>query len=292
MASKQQETTKPADEASKNAADAAGANVAQSQTAGEISAPVAGATTAEAAARKRKKPGKSPRRGKKLKNHLRNVRAKLQREGAMPLRKAVATLKSLKRSKMDETVEIHMHLGVDATQSDQLVRGSVSLPHGVGRAVRVVVFCQADNVAKAKAAGADFAGGDDLIEKIQKENWLDFDVALATQDMMGKVSRLGKVLGPRGLMPTPKAGTVLSATQDIAQAVQEFKAGKVEYRTDKTGNVHARVGKMSFEEDKLVENIQVFIDQIKSAKPSGVRGQYILSAWLSATQSPGIQITV
>jgi large subunit ribosomal protein L1 len=292
MASKQQETTKPADEASKNAADAAGANVAQSQTAGEISAPVAGATTAEAAARKRKKPGKSPRRGKKLKNHLRNVRAKLQREGAMPLRKAVATLKSLKRSKMDETVEIHMHLGVDATQSDQLVRGSVSLPHGVGRAVRVVVFCQADNVAKAKAAGADFAGGDDLIEKIQKENWLDFDVALATQDMMGKVSRLGKVLGPRGLMPTPKAGTVLSATQDVAEAVREFKAGKVEYRTDKTGNVHARVGKMSFEDDKLVENIQVFIDQIKSAKPSGVRGQYILSAWLSATQSPGIQITV
>ena len=292
MASKQQETTKPADEASKNAADAAGANVAQSQTAGEISAPVAGTTTAEAAARKRKKPGKSPRRGKKLKNHLRNVRAKLQREGAMPLRKAVATLKSLKRSKMDETVEIHMHLGVDATQSDQLVRGSVSLPHGVGRAVRVVVFCQADNVAKAKAAGADFAGGDDLIEKIQKENWLDFDVALATQDMMGKVSRLGKVLGPRGLMPTPKAGTVLSATQDVAEAVREFKAGKVEYRTDKTGNVHARVGKMSFEDDKLVENIQVFIDQIKSAKPSGVRGQYILSAWLSATQSPGIQITV
>jgi len=292
MASKQQETTKPADEASKNAADAAGANVAPSQTAGEISAPVAGTTTAEAAARKRKKPGKSPRRGKKLKNHLRNVRAKLQREGAMPLRKAVATLKSLKRSKMDETVEIHMHLGVDATQSDQLVRGSVSLPHGVGRAVRVVVFCQADNVAKAKAAGADYAGGDDLIEKIQKENWLDFDVALATQDMMGKVSRLGKVLGPRGLMPTPKAGTVLSATQDVAEAVREFKAGKVEYRTDKTGNVHARVGKMSFEDDKLVENIQVFIDQIKSAKPSGVRGQYILSAWLSATQSPGIQITV
>ncbi|MCX7699719.1 MAG: 50S ribosomal protein L1 [Gemmataceae bacterium] len=210
----------------------------------------------------------------------------------MPLRKAVATLKSLKRSKMDETVEIHMHLGIDATQSDQLVRGSVSLPHGIGKSVRVVVFCQADNVAKAKAAGADYAGGDDLIEKIQKENWLDFDVALATQDMMGKVSRLGKVLGPRGLMPTPKAGTVLSATQDVGQAVREFKAGKVEYRTDKTGNVHARVGKMSFDEDKLVENIQTFIDQIKASKPSGVRGQYVLSAWVSATQSPGIQITV
>jgi large subunit ribosomal protein L1 len=210
----------------------------------------------------------------------------------MTLAKAIATLKSLKRSKMDETVEIHVHLGVDTTQSDQLVRGAVSLPHGIGKSVRVVVFCQADNIAKAKAAGADHAGGDDLIEKIQKENWLDFDVALATQDMMGKVSRLGKVLGPRGLMPTPKAGTVLPATQDVGQAVREFKAGKVEYRTDKTGNVHARVGKMSFDNEKLVENIQVFIDQIKASKPSGIRGQYILSAFVSATQSPGIQITV
>lgn len=273
-ASKVAESATPASEAAPSSAQ------------GEASAAV------ETAPRRRKKPGKAPRRGKKLKNHLKNIRAKLRREGAMPLRKAVATLKSLKRSKMDETVEIHMHLGIDATQSDQLVRGSVSLPHGIGKSVRVVVFCQADNVAKAKAAGADYAGGDDLIEKIQKENWLDFDVALATQDMMGKVSRLGKVLGPRGLMPTPKAGTVLSATQDVGQAVREFKAGKVEYRTDKTGNVHARVGKMSFDEDKLVENIQTFIDQIKASKPSGVRGQYVLSAWVSATQSPGIQITV
>jgi large subunit ribosomal protein L1 len=256
-------------------------------------APVsAAAPPADGTKKKKKKPGTAPYRGKKLRNHLKNVQQKLQKDGAMPLKKAVATLKSLKRSKMDETVEIHMHLGVDATQSDQLVRGNVSLPNGIGKSVRLVVFCQSDNVAKAKTAGADFAGGDELIEKIQKENWLDFDVALATQDMMGKVSRLGKVLGPRGLMPTPKGGTVVAASQDVGAAVKEFKAGKVEYRTDKTGNVHARVGKMSFEEDKLVENIQVFIDVVKAAKPSGVKGNYLLSTFISATQSPGIQVSV
>lgn len=252
----------------------------------------AAAPSDEAKPKVKKKPGMAPPRGKKLKNHLKNITQKLRKEGPMPLKKAVATLKSMKRSKMDETVEIHMHLGIDPTQSDQLVRGSVSLPHGIGKSVRVVVFCQADNIAKAKAAGADFAGGDDLIEKIQKENWLDFDVALATQDMMGKVSRLGKVLGPRGLMPTPKGGTVLAASQDVGTAVKEFKAGKVEYRTDKSGNVHARVGKMSFDEEKLAENIQVFIDQIRAAKPAGVKGHYILSTWVSATQSPGIQVSI
>jgi large subunit ribosomal protein L1 len=255
-------------------------------------APAATASApADGAKKKKKKPGNAPSRGKKLKNHLNNIQQKLQKEGSMPLKKAVSTLKSFKRSKMDETVEIHMHLGVDATQADQLVRGTVSLPNGIGKTVRVVVFCQADNIGKAKAAGADFAGGDDLIEKIQKENWLDFDVALATQDLMGKVSRLGKVLGPRGLMPTPKGGTVVAASQDVGAAVKEFKAGKVEYRTDKTGNVHARVGKMSFEEDKLVENIQMFIDQVKAAKPAGVKGNYLLSTFISATQSPGIQVS-
>ena len=153
-------------------------------------------------------------------------------------------------------------------------------------------FLAAGGAAAPEAAGADFAGGDDLIEKIQKENWLDFDLALATQDMMGKVSRLGKVLGPRGLMPTPKAGTVVSMTQDVGAVVKEFKAGKVEYRTDKSGNVHARVGKMSFDEAKLVENIQTFIDQIRNAKPSGVKGHYILSTTISATMSPGIQVAL
>ena len=246
----------------------------------------------QAAGKKKKKPGTAPTRGKKLKNHLKNVQQKLLKEGAQPLKKAVATLKSLKRSKMDETVEIHMHLGVDATQSDQLVRGSVSLPHGIGKQVRVLVFCQADNVAKAKAAGADFAGGDELIDKINKENWTDFDIALATQDMMGKVSRLGKVLGPRGLMPTPKAGTVVAMTQDIGGVVKEFKAGKVEYRTDKSGGVHARVGKMSFEEANLIENIQTFIDTVRAAKPATVKGNFILSTSISATQSPGVPVAL
>src|SRR5262245_42181291 len=253
----------------------------------------AGAPSAPAETRKKKRaPGKAPPLGKKLKNHLKNIDKKLRTDGPQPLAKAVATLKALKRAKFDETVEIHMHLGVDASQADQLVRGSVSLPNGIGKTVRVVVFTQADNVAKAKAAGADFAGGDDLIEKIQKENWLDFDLALATQDMMGKVSRLGKVLGPRGLMPTPKAGTVVSMSQDLGGVVKEFKAGKVEYRTDKSGNVHARVGKMSFDEGKLVENIQTFIDQIRNAKPTGVKGHYILSTTISATMSPGIQVAL
>ncbi|MFL5342028.1 MAG: 50S ribosomal protein L1 [Gemmataceae bacterium] len=223
---------------------------------------------------------------------MRNVQQKIQKEGPQPLKKAITTLKSLKRSKFDETVEIHMHLGIDAAQSDQMVRGSVTLPNGIGKSVRVLVFCQADNVAKAKGAGADFAGSTDMIEKIQKENWLDFDVALATQDLMGQVSRLGKVLGPRGLMPTPKAGTVIPLNGDVAAAVKEFKAGKVEYRSDKSGNVHAGVGKISFEEDKLVENITAFIDQIRAVKPTGVKGHYILSTTISATMSPGIRVAL
>jgi large subunit ribosomal protein L1 len=284
---KPEKKKKPANEAPANAAPA-GVAVAESKA-----EPAAVQSSGQGATgKKKKKPGTSPRRGKKLKNHLKNIQQKLLSEGAQPLRKAVSTLKSLKRSKMDETVEIHIHLGVDATQSDQLIRGSVSLPHGIGKQVRVLVFCQADNVAKAKAAGADHAGGDELIEKINKENWTDFDIALATQDMMGKVSRLGKVLGPRGLMPTPKAGTVVSTNQDIGAVVKEFKAGKVEYRTDKSGGVHARVGKMSFEEVKLVENIQLFIDTVRAARPATVKGNFILSTSISATQSPGVPVAL
>ena len=166
------------------------------------------------------------------------------------------------------------------------------LPFGLGKVKRVVVFCQGDNVGKAKEAGADFAGGDDLIEKIQKEGWLDFDVALATQDMMGKVSRLGKTLGPRGLMPTPKAGTVLTAGQDVVQAVKEQKAGKVEYRTDKGGNVHAGLGKISFDDEKLAANITAFVDAIKAAKPTGVKGHYVKSITVGATMTPGIPVTM
>ena len=187
--------------------------------------------------------------------------------------------------------EIHMALGIDTTQSEQMIRGSVSLPHGIGKSVRLVVFCQGENVGKATAAGADLAGSDDVIKKIQG-GWLDFDVALATQDMMGVVSRLGKVLGPRGLMPTPKAGTVVPAGADVTAAVKEFKAGKVEYRADKGGNVHAGIGKLSFEEDKLVANATTFVDQIRSVKPSGVKGNYVKSITLSATMSPGILVTI
>jgi large subunit ribosomal protein L1 len=251
----------------------------------------AAAPAGEPTKKKGKAPGKAPRRGKKLRNQLKNVKQKLAKESPAPLKRAVALLKQVKRARFDETVEVHMALGVDTTQSDQMIRGSVSLPHGLGKVKRVVVFCQGDNVAKAQAAGADFAGGDDLIEKIQKGGWLEFDVALATQDMMGKVSRLGKVLGPRGLMPTPKAGTVVTANQDVAQAVREQKAGKVEYRTDKGGNVHAGVGKMSFDDDKLVDNITAFMDQIKAVKPAGVKGHYVKSVTVSGTMTPGVGVT-
>src|SRR5262245_58690413 len=256
-------------------------------------APTPAATAAPAGTPgQKKKPGRGAPRGKKLRNHLKNQQQKLEKEGPAPLKKAISLLKSMKRAKFDETVEIHMALGIDTTQSDQLVRGSVSLPHGIGKSVRIAVFTQADNVAKAKEAGADFAGAQDLIDKVQKENFLDFDVALATQDMMGQVSRLGKVLGPRGLMPTPKAGTVIPAGGDVAKAVHEFKAGKVEYRADKGGNVHAGVGKISFDENKLPENVTVFIDQVRAAKPAGVKGHYIKSVTLSATMSPGIPLQV
>src|SRR5262245_24309302 len=243
-------------------------------------APAEGGTataTAEGEGTKKKKKaaGVPPRRGKKLRNHLKNQAQRLAKEGTVPVRKAIQTLKSMKRAKFDETVEIHMKLGIDTKQADQAVRGTVPLPHGIGKTVRIVVFAQGDDVAKAKAAGADHAGGPELIQKIQQESWLDFDVALAAQAMMGQVSRLGKVLGPRGLMPTPKAGTVIPANGDVAAAVKEFKAGKVEYRADAGGNVHAGVGKLSFEEDKLADNIQAFVDQVRHAKPAGVRGNVI-----------------
>ena len=269
----------------------------QPAAAGAVAAPEAFAapkvptpTAAGDMGRKKKRAGVSPRRGKKLRNHLKNLKQKLAKEGVVPVKRGVQLLKQTKRAKFDETVEIHMSLGIDSTQSDQLVRGTVPLPHGVGKKVRVVVFCQGDNVAKAKEAGAEFAGSDDLMEKIQKQNWLDFDVALATQDLMGKVSRLGKVLGPRGLMPTPKAGTVI--TGDVAQAVKDFKAGKVEYRTDKSGNVHAGVGKLSFDEEKIVDNIHSFIEAIRAAKPAGVKGHYIRSITIGSTMSPGIPVSI
>ncbi len=257
-----------------------------------IPTPAAAAAPTGPTKKKGQQPGHPPHRGKKLLNRIKNEHQKIAKAGVAPLKQAIALLKQIKRAKFDETVEIHMSLGIDTTQSDQMIRGSVPLPHGLGKVKRVAVFCQGDNVAKAKEAGADFAGGDELVEKVQKENWLDFDVALATQDMMGKVSRLGKVLGPRGLMPTPKAGTVVTAGQDVAQAVREQKAGKVEYRSDKGGNVHAGVGKISFDDDKLAANIMAFVEQVRAAKPSGVKGNYVKSITLAATMTPGIPVTV
>jgi large subunit ribosomal protein L1 len=266
------------------------------ETAPAAKAPKAPKATAAPAAdgtpkKKGKKPGIAPPRGKKLRNQLATFRERIAKESPANLKKAISLLKQIKRAKFDETVEIHISLGIDATQSDQMIRGSVALPHGVGKSVRVLIFCQGDNVAKAKEAGADFAGSDDLVKQIQG-GWLEFDVALATQDMMGVVSRLGKVLGPRGLMPTPKAGTVVSAGGDIAAAVREFKAGKVEYRTDKGGNVHAGVGKMSFDDDKLAANVTVFVEQVRHVKPAGVKGNYINSITLAGTMTPGIAVSM
>jgi large subunit ribosomal protein L1 len=220
------------------------------------------------------------------------VRSAIDRERVYSPAEAVKILKGADTAKFDETIEVHMNLGIDVTQSDQMVRGAIPLPHGIGKSVRVAVFAQGDNAAKAKAAGADVVGGADLVERIQKESFLDFDVAIATQDMMGMVSRLGKVLGPRGLMPTPKAGTVVPATGDITAAVTEFKAGKVEYRSDKTGQIHAGVGKMSFDDDKLAANISVFVEAIRAAKPSGVKGNFINGVVVSATMSPGIPVSI
>jgi large subunit ribosomal protein L1 len=281
---------KPREPAPKTAPEAPPAETTPAPAA-PASTPTAAAAVPGEPSRKKKKPGKAPPRGKKLRNQLKNLRQRIAKECPAPLRKAIGLLKQIKRARFDETVEIHMSLGIDTTQSDQMIRGSVALPHGVGKSVRVLVFCQGENVAKAKDGGADQAGSDELIKQIQG-GWLEFDVALATQDMMGQVSRLGKVLGPRGLMPTPKAGTVIPASGDVAAAVREFKAGKVEYRADKGGNVHAGIGKISFDEDKLADNITAFVEQIRSVKPSGVRGNYIHSITLSGTMTPGIPVTM
>ncbi|GBD36686.1 50S ribosomal protein L1 [bacterium HR36] len=239
------------------------------------------------AEKKKRKPGLAPPLGKKKQNALKQLKEKIRQLEPMGLRQAVEFLKQHRRSKFDESVEVHMRLNVDPKQSDQVVRGAVALPHGIGKSVRVLVFATGEAAQRAKEAGADYVGADDLAKKIQG-GWFDFDVALATQDMMGIVGRLGKLLGPRGLMPSPKSGTVI--TGDIANAVREFKMGKVEYRVDQTGNVHAPVGKLSFDSDKLVENAQAFIEAVRAARPAAVRGQYIKSIALSSTMGPGIRI--
>ena len=190
-------------------------------------------------------------------------------------------------AKFDETVELHVKLGVDSRHADQQVRGAIVLPHGTGKTQRVLVFAKGDKAEAAKAAGADFVGEMDLVEKIQKENWFDFDVVVATPDMMGVVGRLGKVLGPKGLMPSPKAGTV---TPDVAKAVQEVKAGKIEYRLDKTNIIHCPIGKISFGTEKLTENFNTLLEAINKAKPAAAKGQYIRSCVVAATMGPGVKI--
>jgi large subunit ribosomal protein L1 len=202
---------------------------------------------------------------------------------------AVPLLQKVKFAKFDETVEVTLRLGVDPKHADQMVRGTVVLPHGLGKSKKVLVICGPDKHKEAEGAGADFVGGEDMVEKIQKENWTDYDAVVATPDMMRAVGKLGKVLGPRGLMPNPKTGTV---TTDVARAVQEVKAGKVEFRTDKTALVHVPVGKMSFEAQKLIENATTVISSIIKAKPAAAKGKYIKGATLSSSMGPGIQIDV
>jgi len=205
------------------------------------------------------------------------------------LAEAVPLLQKVKFTKFDETVEVTLRLGVDPKHADQMVRGTVVLPHGLGKTKRVLAVVGPDKVREAEDAGADFVGGEDMVERIQKENWLDFDAIVATPDMMRSLSRLGKILGPRGLMPNPKTGTV---TFDIAKAVQELKAGKVEYRTDKTALVHVPVGKLSFDAEKLVENARAVIISVIKAKPAAAKGKYVKALYLSSTMGPGIPLDI
>ena len=200
---------------------------------------------------------------------------------------AVAVAVKTGTAKFDETVEIHVRLGVDSRHADQQVRGAVILPNGTGKTVRTLVFAKGDKADAAKEAGADFVGAEELVAKIQNENWLDFDVVIATPDMMGVVGRLGKVLGPRGLMPTPKAGTV---TPDVAKAVTEAKAGKIEYRLDKTNIIHCPIGKVSFGPEKLAENFNALMGAVIKAKPAAAKGQYIRSCTVASTMGPGIKV--
>ncbi len=222
-----------------------------------------------------------PQLSKRMKAAAEKVPGK---DAPQPVAKAVTILKQFNNRKFDQSVEIAMRLGVDAKQADQIVRGSIVLPHGIGKTLRVVVFAKGEQAVAATAAGADEVGAEDLAKRI-KEGWTDFDACIAAPDMMGLVGPLGKVLGPRGLMPSPRAGTV---TPDVGKTVKEYKAGKVEFRNDAGGIVHAVVGKLSFDEQKLTENIQAFIQHIQGIKPHTVKGHYIKSIAVSATMSPGI----
>ena len=222
----------------------------------------------------------------KLSKRMKALHAKVSPDAVAPLAEAVGLLKTFNTTKFDQTVEIVMRLGIDPKQADQLVRGSIVLPHGIGKTLRVIVFAKGDKIDDAKGAGADEVGGPELAERI-KGGWTDFDVCIAAPDMMGVVGPLGKVLGPRGLMPSPRAGTV---TPDVAKVIREYKAGKVEFRTDAGGNVHAVVGKMSFDAPKLIDNISSFINHVMNMKPASVRGQYLKGIAIKGTMTPAVRV--
>ena len=224
------------------------------------------------------------RKGKKYVESAKQIDRSKQYDPA----EALSTVVSTAKAKFDETIEAHVRLGVDSRHADQQVRGAVVLPNGTGKNVRVCVFCKEDKYEAAQAAGAEFVGGQDLVDKIMKENWMDFDVVVASPDMMGLVGRLGKVLGPRGLMPNPKAGTV---TPDVAKAVTEAKAGKIEYRLDKTNIIHCPIGKASFGADKLEENFTTLMEAIVKAKPAATKGTYLKSCTVTSTMGPGVHVT-
>lgn len=222
-----------------------------------------------------------PKHGKKF----REAQARVPEQESFPPAQAVGLVKDLAFAKFDETVEVAVRLGVDPRHADQIVRGTVVLPHGTGKTARVLVIAQGDKAREAEEAGADYVGTE-YIQKI-KDGWLEFDFAVATPDLMGQVGQLGRILGPRGLMPTPKAGTV---TFDVARAVREIKAGKIEFRVDRTGNVHAPIGKVSFDAQKLEENLTAFMDTIVRAKPAAAKGQYVRAVTLSSTMGPGVPV--
>jgi large subunit ribosomal protein L1 len=217
----------------------------------------------------------------------REAATRYERETLYSVSEAIDLVKALAPASFDETVELAVRLGVDPRKADQIVRGTLSLPWGTGRSTRVAVFAAGEEAAAARAAGADVVGADDLVARVRDEGFLDFDVAIATPDLMGQVGTLGRILGPRGLMPNPKTGTV---TTDVAKAVTEFKAGRVEYRTDKVGNVHLPVGKVSFTKEQLQENIRAVIDELVRAKPAAAKGRYLRAVTLSSTMGPGVRI--